>query len=170
VREALVRAESSGLVVRQALKGYQVAPLLPPEEFERLMEMRLLIEPYCAARATERADANLLAVLEQQHEAMEHSPTGPTSREYREYMRADVAFHETIAAASGNHFLQTALSATNTHAHRFRRFSGTVSDAPDAIHEHLDVLNAIRAHDPERASAAMRTHLEGVAERGRVTN
>ena len=81
-------------------------------------------------------------------------------------MRADVAFHETIAAAGGNHFLQTALSVTSTHAHRFRRFTGgTVNDAPAAIHEHHDILNALLSRDAQAASAAMRKHLEGVAER-----
>jgi DNA-binding GntR family transcriptional regulator len=171
IREALIRAEASGLVVRQALKGYQVAPLLPPEEFEQLMEMRLLIEPYCAAKTCERASDEVLHTLEQQHKAMMHAPTGPTAREYREYLRADVAFHETIVAAGHNRFLEMALSVTSTHAHRFRRFSGgMVNDAPDALHEHGDILTALLARDAKAADAAMRRHLEGVSERGRAAS
>jgi len=168
IREALARAEAGGLVVRQPLKGYQLAPLLSPEEFDQLVEMRLLIEPYCAAKACERADDGLFDFLERQHAVMRDSPKGPTSRDYRDYLRADIAFHETIAAAGGNRFLQSALAVTSTHAHRFRRFSdGTVSDAADSLREHSAVLRALRARDAEGASAAMRQHLLGVEERGR---
>lgn len=167
IREALVRAEASGLVVRQAMKGYQVAPLLPPEDFAQLMEMRKLLEPYCAERAVERADDDLRATLQRQHDVMVHAPTGPTAREFGDYMRADIAFHETIAEAAGNRFLRTALDTTGTHAHRFRRFTGSgVSDAPDAILEHQRVLDAILAGDAKEASAAMLAHLQGVERRG----
>jgi len=117
IREALARAEASGLVVRQPLRGYQVAPLLPPEEFEQLVEMRLLIELYCAAKACNRADDRVLDFLERQHAVMRDSPKGSTSRDYRDYLRADIAFHETIAAAGGNRFLQAALVVMSTHAH-----------------------------------------------------
>lgn len=169
VREALVRAEASGLVVREALKGYQVAPLLPVEEFEKLMELRLLIEPHCAGVACAKADANTLDFLEHQQAAMSESPKGPTAQNYREYLRADIAFHEAITAAADNRFLTMALSMTGTHAHRFRRFGGgVISDAPDALKEHFDILTAFRAHDAAAATAAMRRHLIGVTERGRA--
>lgn len=167
VREALVRAEASGLVVRQAMKGYQVAPLLPPEDFSHLMQMRLLIEPYCASQATELGDANLLPLLEQQHTAMQHAPTGPTAHEFHEYMRADMAFHVAIIDGAGNPFLRAALDTAGTHAHRFRRFTGgNVSDANDALREHSLVLEAIRKGDATGAGQAMRDHLEGVLHRG----
>lgn len=169
IREALARAEASGLVVRQPLRGYQVAPLLSPGEFEQLVEMRLLIEPYCAARACERADDGVLDLLERQHAVMRDSPKGPTPYDYRDYLRADIAFHETIGAAGGNRFLLTALAVTSTHAHRFRRFGGgTVTDAADSLREHSAVLRALRARDAEGAGAAMRQHLLGVGERGRA--
>lgn len=169
IREALVRAEESGLVVRETSKGYQVAPLLSPEEFIQLMEARLLIEPYCAALACQRIDDTTLQILEQQHIVMSEAPRGPTAHDYREYLRADIAFHETISAAAGNRFLTLALAVTGMHAHRFRRFiGGNISDAPDALSEHLAILNALRTRDRIAASAAMREHLIGVTERGRV--
>ena len=169
IREALARAEASGLVVRQPLRGYQVAPVLPPEEFEQLVEMRLLIEPYCAAKACDRADDRVMDFLERQHAVTRDSPKGPTSRDYRDYLRADIAFHEAIAAAGGNRFLQAALAVMSTHAHRFRRFSdGPITDADDSLREHSAVLRALRARDAEGASAAMRQHLFGVGERGRL--
>ena len=167
IREALARAEASGLVVRQPLRGYQIAAVLSADEFEQLMELRLLIEPSCAAGACVRADDGVFDMLERQHAVMRDSPKGPTSHDYRDYLRADISFHETIAAAGGNRFLQAALAATSPHAHRFRRFKGgTITDAADSLREHQAVLDALRARDPEIASSAMRQHLLGVKERG----
>lgn len=167
VREALVRAEASGLVVRQAMKGYKIAPLMPAEDFLQLMEMRLLLEPFCASRAAERNDAELIAALERQHHAMTTAPTGPGPSGIQEYMRADSAFHEEVIAVAGNSFLQSTLASMSPHAHRFRRFSGRgVDDAPEALREHAQILSAIHAGDPRTAETAMREHLEGVTRRG----
>jgi len=162
VREALARAEASGLVRREAHRGYRVAERLPAAEFERLMEMRLLVEPWCAARACERADDDDRAALRAAHEAMSAAPTG---RDFRAYLRADIAFHEAVAAAAGNRFVAAALAQADAHAHRFRRFGAGVDDAEGALAEHAAVLDAVLARDPDRAEAAMRAHLLGVTRR-----
>lgn len=168
IREAMARAEEAGLVVREQLRGFMVAPPLTAEEFEQLIEMRLLIEPYCAAQACAHVDDDLIRVLGQHTAVMRQAPKGPTAHDYQAYMRADMAFHEAIAQASGNRFLQVALAVAGTHAHRFRRFiGGRVTDADDAISEHSAVLDALRARDAEAAGAAMRRHLLGVRNRGR---
>ena len=168
IREAMARAEEGGLVVREPLKGFMVAPLLTPDEFGQLMDMRLLIEPYCAAQACDHGASGLIKDLEHHTTIMEDAPKGPTSHDYRDYMRADMAFHEEIARASGNRFLQVALSVTGTHAHRFRRFrEGGVTDAAQTVAEHTAIVDALRARNAEWASAAMRAHLLGVEVRGR---
>lgn len=167
VREALARAEASGLVTREPLRGYRVAPLLSADEFAHLMEARLLIEPYCAARVCELGVApSVVVFLEAQLAAMEQAPTGPTPSDYRDFLQADIAFHEAIVAASGNRFLQAALAAMGAHAHRFRRFSdGTVVDAEDSLAEHVAILAALRAGDADAARSAMYRHVHGVEQR-----
>lgn len=170
IREAMVRAEEAGLVVRIPLRGFMVAPLLTSDEFGQLMEMRLLIEPNCAAKASKHADNDLIRLLEHHIRTMRDAPKGPGSREYQEYMRADRAFHDAIAAASGNRFLRSALSMTAMHAHRFRRFSGgVVDDSADTLAEHSAILEAIRNRHPEGARSAMRQHLLAVERRARLT-
>src|SRR3712207_4453999 len=57
LREALARLESDGLVRKEAMRGYSVAPLLTAREVAELYELRLLLEPWAARRAAERADA-----------------------------------------------------------------------------------------------------------------
>ncbi len=163
VREALARAEAGGLVRREAHRGYRVAEVLPPAEFDRLMQLRLLLEPWCAARAAERADAGLGAALVAEHEAMRRAPTG---HEYLDYLRADVAFHDLIVRSTGNGFLQAALDQARPHTHRFRRFGRGVDDAEAALREHQAVLDAVLSGDAAAAERAMRVHLEGVRLRG----
>lgn len=170
IREAMVRAEEAGLVVRIPLRGFMVAPLLTADEFGQLMEMRLLIEPHCAAKACKHANDELISVLERHTRTMRDAPKGPSSRDYQEYMRADRAFHDAIAAASGNTFLRSALSMSAMHAHRFRRFSGGfVDDSAETLVEHSAVLEALRNRDVEGARSAMRQHLLGVEKRARLT-
>jgi DNA-binding GntR family transcriptional regulator len=167
IREAMARAEEAGLVVKEQLRGFTVAPPLTADEFAQLIAMRLLIEPYCAAKACENVDDQLISTLDHHTAVMRDAPKGPTAHDYQEYMRADFAFHEAIAAASGNRFLQVALAVAGTHAHRFRRFiGGTVTDADETICEHSSVLAALRSRDAEAAGIAMRQHLLGVQDRG----
>ena len=77
VREALARLESTNMVVRAALRGYRVAPLLTHEELLDLMDARLLIEPYNAELACGRADATFLESLERSIDDLREAPNGP---------------------------------------------------------------------------------------------
>ncbi|MDO8361162.1 MAG: GntR family transcriptional regulator, partial [Devosia sp.] len=57
IREALGRLEGEGLVVQTHLIGYRAAPQIERRQFEELYELRLLLEPDAAQRATTRLDA-----------------------------------------------------------------------------------------------------------------
>ena len=63
IRESLARLESDGLVIKEPLRGYRVSSRLTRDEFDDLFEYRLLIEPWAAGRAAERAGADELARL-----------------------------------------------------------------------------------------------------------
>src|SRR5262245_61724474 len=63
IRESLARLESDGLVLKEPLRGYRVASRLSRAEFDDLFEYRLLIEPWAAGRAAERAGTDDLARL-----------------------------------------------------------------------------------------------------------
>jgi DNA-binding GntR family transcriptional regulator len=54
IREALSMLEAMGLVTRRRFAGYCSAPQLNTKQLDELYEVRLLIEPYAAARAAER--------------------------------------------------------------------------------------------------------------------
>lgn len=167
IREALHRLEADGVVVRAHLAGYRVAPQMTSEQFESLIEIRLLLEPAAARRAAERVRDEEVAQLRELATAMTPEMLGTgDSRGYAMFSQRDAALHHAIAAASGNGFIRDAVSRLHTHVHLFR-----LSDRADitqrAIVEHEAILAAIARRDPEEAASAMRAHIEHSAERFR---
>jgi DNA-binding GntR family transcriptional regulator len=167
VREALARLETTGLVVRVALRGYRVAPLLSTAELAELMDARLIIEPANALRACERATPALMEALDRSITELRTAPRGTEFASYRDYWQADMRFHELIAEAAGNRFLLMAYNCLDGSVQRFRLFTGLgVTDAEYAIEEHTAILAAFRDESPEKARQAMINHLNGVKNRG----
>ena len=166
VREALARIAPTGLLQREALKGYRVAPPLTREELGQLIDARLAIEPVATAAACERADASLLAGLHRVHAAQVAAPTGPEYAgydRYRDYLHADRTFHRLLNAGSGNPFLAQSFESLNGHLHRFRLFlEHVVDDAPETLAEHAAILEAMVDGDAPRAADQMRAHLRGL--------
>ena len=166
VREALARLEATGMVVRAALRGYRVAPMLSHAELLDLMDARLLIEPHNTEMACLHADEAFLAELEHSINDLREAPNGPHFSDYRSYWEADERFHRLIAEQTRNRFLIGAYNSLGGHVHRFRLFGGTgVRDARSAIEEHGGIVAAMRRGDAAQAQAAMTAHLCGVRDR-----
>lgn len=166
VREALARLEATGMVVRAALRGYRVAPMLSHNELLDLMDARLLIEAHNAEAACRHADETFFAELERAIDDLRQAPNGPHFSDYRSYWEADERFHRTIAEQTRNRFLIGAYNSLGGHVHRFRLFGGTgVRDARSAIEEHTEIVAAMRRGDPAEARTAMTGHLCGVRDR-----
>ncbi|MDQ4502102.1 GntR family transcriptional regulator [Sinomonas sp. ASV322] len=166
IREALARLEATGLVRREALKGYRVAPLFTAEELAELMDARAVIEPAIAERACAHVAPEFRAELEKAVDDLRGAPTGPTFAEYGAYWEADERFHRIIAANAHNRFLLNAYNALGGQVQRFRFFGNLgVTDAEHAIAEHTDILTAFASGDPERARGAMAAHIAHVRDR-----
>jgi DNA-binding GntR family transcriptional regulator len=166
IREALARLESTGLVIRTALRGYRVAPMLTPKELADLMDARHVLEPQLALRAASRSDPAFVAELQQTIDDLAVAPTGPSFAEYQTYWKADERFHDLIAHRADNVFLYRAFQSLGGQAQRFRLFGGLgVSDADAAIAEHQTILDAFRTADPDAVEAAMDAHVLNVRAR-----
>lgn len=166
VREALARLESTGLVVRAALKGYRVAPLFSEDEVHELMEARALIEPEIAFRACVAGADGLIAELRRSIDDLRDSPKDPSAGTIRSYWEADERFHRLIAEGAANRFLLSAYTALGGHVQRFRLFGGQgVNDADHAISEHTAILDALIAGDAAAAHEHMAAHIESVTQR-----
>lgn len=166
VREALARLESTGNVIRVAMRGYRVPELPDAKEMADIMDARLLIESQLAELACARVDSGLLEALEDAIEQQERAPHRSDAAAISEYHRADERFHRLIAEHADNGALLRAYDALGGHGQRFRLFVGVgVQDSAHAIAEHRELLAALRrGHGPE-VYRIMHEHIRSVKKR-----
>ncbi|WP_232375357.1 GntR family transcriptional regulator [Mycolicibacterium baixiangningiae] len=166
VREALARLESTGNVIRVAMRGYRVPEMPDAKEIADIMDARLLIESQLAELACARVDVGLLNALEDAIEEQERAPHTSDAAAIRKYHRADERFHRLIAEHAGNGALLRAYDALGGHGQRFRLFVGVgVQDSAHAIAEHRELLAALRRGRGPEVYRIMHAHISGVKER-----
>lgn len=173
VREALVQLERTGLVTREALKGYRVAPPLDREQLAELFEARLMLEERAAALAAPRASELLpaLRAAHEVHEAASHDvvhahAAGEVPLEITQrYFEADGAFHAVILEHAGNRYVQEMHASLGALTHRLRQAAlRGPSDVIEAIAEHRAILDAFES-EPHAAAERMRAHIANVRDR-----
>ncbi|PXY22613.1 GntR family transcriptional regulator [Prauserella muralis] len=158
VREALARLESAQLVTKEPLRGYRATALLTRDELTDLYQFRLLIEPWAARCAAERATARDRRQL--RHEMS--TTQLPRSRSYEAYKALaahDTRLHVLIAELSGSERVRQAFERTHCHMHIFRLGYHRQIGA-ETLAEHERIVDAIVRGDPAGAERAMREHLE----------
>ncbi|MFZ6992631.1 GntR family transcriptional regulator [Curtobacterium sp. RRHDQ66] len=176
VREALVQLERTGLVTREANKGYRVAPPLAGDQLEALFDARLIVESGAVELAA-RGDVEglrerlVLALSDQAAVAREVAVVGSAQAPEElmaRYFRSDWQFHQLIFDAARNPFLLEMSDIITTRVHRMRQIvEGGGDDTDRAVHEHQAILDAL-ASDPTSAVAAMRVHIDAVRLRSRA--
>ena len=131
IREALSMLEANGLVSKRHFAGYATSPRMDRAQLDELFEFRLLVEPHAARKAAESMrDADM-----------------------------DTEFHKLIAQGARNHLNADSLSRLHIHVHIFRScFRSEIAE--EAVHEHADIIDALRSHHGPTAEAAMRRHIE----------
>jgi DNA-binding GntR family transcriptional regulator len=158
IREALSRLEAEKLVVKVPNVGYHATTQMTPSEVSDLFVLRLLVEPYAAARAAEALDDAGIARLTQI--AAEIDRAGPeTPVTYARFAETDATLHCLIAQASGNALIAETITRLHMHLHIFR-FVFSAGGPEEAPEEHREIIRALLARDAVAAEAAMRTHLE----------
>jgi DNA-binding GntR family transcriptional regulator len=167
IREALARLEATGLVRREALKGYRVAPLFSEADLVALTEARVLLEPALVRAAADHVTAEFLETLLETIETMDKASTSSDdSRTFPTYWSADERFHGTIASQSGNPFLATAYAALGGQVQRFRLIAELgSSDAVHAASEHRAIYDALATGDSKQAAERMRAHVNNAGRR-----
>jgi DNA-binding GntR family transcriptional regulator len=165
IREALARLEHTGLVRREALKGYSVAPLFSEQDLQKLMEARLVLEPALTIEAAWRVTPEFLDQLLHTIERLTASES-EGAQSFRNYWKADEDFHTLIAKQSANPFLEGAYRSLGGQVQRFRLFSKLgSSDANFAAKEHRAIYDALEARDPDAAVTRMRDHIQNAKSR-----
>jgi DNA-binding GntR family transcriptional regulator len=110
-----------------------------------------------ATRITPEDVAELEKVLEETREAIETDPEN-----YQEQMALDLKFHTLLARVAGNHQLQETIAYLWLPQEVYhQQFLAQVGRAY-SLHEHTELLEAVKSGSPEIAEACARRHaLEG---------
>ena len=159
IREALGRLEGEGLVLKTHLIGYRAAPQITKRQLDEIYELRLRLEPYCAAKAAVRLDDTKLAMLREAAGMMARREGKDERLRYSNFARQDADFHDMILACAENELIRQVIAFQHTHFHIFRlMFHSRVTE--EALDEHEAILAAFAAADPVAAEEAMRVHIE----------
>lgn len=174
VREAMVQLERTGLVTREALKGYRVAPPLGLAQLQELFEARIMLESRAARLATP-ASARMLDELraaEEEHRRIGERVitalrSGVTDVELTTaYFAADAAFHRVVFDHCGNRYLTEMSESLGAQLHRMRQsVLHGVTDVREAIAEHEAIADAFAGDDPDAPERLMQRHIEQVRAR-----
>ncbi|MFF2452450.1 FadR/GntR family transcriptional regulator [Isoptericola sp. NPDC058082] len=148
-RGSFVSERSSGSV-----RGYDAVYRAGRPTVRQLIEARMSLEVEIAGLAAERADDTELAVIEHAHVRVLEAPDVVVKA------RADLDFHDAIAAASGNPVLRVMLSSIGGMMFEMmlRSNSDPAIGEPGVPH-HAEILEALQQHDVELARSRMREHL-----------
>lgn len=155
VREAMQRLAQEDLITVVHRKGWFVSPI-QVEHLQSIFELRLALEGLSAQLAAERIRGDELdaieALIEQAREVDEGS---------ERHVQVDRAFHQAIAAATRNEYLQRAVDRTLNLALRLLYISGSrMAKVGEVAHEYHAVLQSLRRRDGEAARRAMQDHIE----------
>ncbi len=146
--------EGSPQLGREALRFLAALHGLTREE---MYEARRILEIGAAGLAAERATADEMATLAEEVASLFASLDDPVR-----FLDHDMAFHRAVAAASGNPIVASLVEmVAGLYRDRRRVTAGQASDRDlrDAADMHRRIYQAIRAHDPVAARAAMHDHL-----------
>ena len=155
VREALQLLEQEQLVVIIPHKGAIVAQM-NEDALKDEIEIRRALEELAMVRACENITAQQVAMLADAEKKFEECCQ---RAEPYECVLADGEFHRRIAEISGNRRLCFMLDENRERACRFRlEILKDPSQYPRLIDEHKDMVEALRARDPEKGTAAIRKH------------
>jgi DNA-binding GntR family transcriptional regulator len=170
IREALARLAAERLITFEAYKGYRVSPLLTLEQVHDLMHARRLIEvdgARLAARHIMLPDLiTVERIMQRILDESAHTEVGSWSHGYRRFNQLDKEFHELILAAAGNQFLLAAHRSLNVHIElgRFYQVFQEMDQQRTCV-EHAAIFQALKAHDPDGAAAAVEAHLRNTEDR-----
>ncbi|GAB2444193.1 GntR family transcriptional regulator [Streptomyces incanus] len=161
IRAALIDLEAQGLVERIRNRGSRVR-VVTVEEAVAITECRMVLEGLCAAKTAATADDAQLDQLTELGAAMTKAVA---AGEPLTYSQLNQELHTRIQEFSGQRTAVALLDRLNGQLvrHRFQ-LALRPGRSQHSLIEHLAMIEAIRARDPEAAEAAVRAHLTSVIE------
>ncbi len=171
VREAMKSLQALQLVTVRAAVGAVVnkptpaawfnaeafAAAVHSEQKDAQTEFRKILEVGLVSLAAEKADDQDILAMSKSISAYEKAiANGEAS------YQADVDFHTAVAAASKNPIAEMVWRSIMQSVTDQLKATNAVPTAPqEGLRDHIRILSAVSEHNPEKARAAMRSHLEG---------
>ena len=156
-REAILRLESIGLVVTDGNRGARVVTP-SAANIQHAFEVRMALEAFAARQAAEPAaptDHALLRELAEQSLRRAEAGDGAGFREL------DRQLHAAIAQATDNELLARLAGNAYTLVWALRqRDTPSIGYQVGCAQEHLRIVDAIAAHDADRAAGEMTAHID----------
>jgi DNA-binding GntR family transcriptional regulator len=160
VREALAQLEREGFVRSIPRRGIYVVRKTRREVIE-LITAWAALEGMAARLATENAGDQEIRALRQMFATFE---SGAEQANLDEYSEINIEFHQTIIRMSHNQVLIDMAENLFTHMRMIRRKTiGEKDRAHRSIHDHMNIIEALEARQPDRAEQLTREHALGLA-------
>ncbi|MFF5563057.1 GntR family transcriptional regulator [Streptomyces sp. NPDC012623] len=160
-REALQDLAAEGLVELIPRRGARIR-VIPVEEAVQITECRASLEGLCARRAAERATELHHEQLLEIGAAMRAAVAGG---ELDTYSGLNRRLHDLVAEVGGQEVAKALLERLNGQMVRYQfRLALRPGRPTRSLPQHLAIIDAIVAGDPEAAEAAAKAHLASVIE------
>lgn len=158
VREAMKRLESETYLYRTPSNRTFVSEW-KPDDLVEIFALRTMLEGYAAARAAERAGADVIADLRDNNQAV-RDIISQTTPDIHGFYDLNSVYHGLIVKAAGSERLASMLNRivfrpiVQRTALRYDRMQ-----LAQSLREHEELVAAIAAGDPEWARAVMTSHI-----------
>jgi DNA-binding GntR family transcriptional regulator len=161
VRTALARLEQEGLVQHERNRGARVR-LVEQGEAVEILEARAVLEGLAVRSAAQRATPEdveeLRGITEEMRRRREADDLLGVSEE-------NARLHRRLIEIGGHATASRLIATLNTQIVRFQYRTILLPGRGErSLSEHVAIIDAVAAGDPEAAEAAMRTHLSQVAD------
>jgi DNA-binding GntR family transcriptional regulator len=160
VREGLRELAAVGIVTIHPRRGARVR-MPSPKELADVSLVRAEVDALAARLAAGRIPD---ATLDELEGLIDEMLARLEDQDFPGVTAADVRFHELIAEASQNHALTRAFEQLAPFARTFITLTLPNVDVRGIVLEHRPILEALRAHDPDRAAEAARAHQLSVSD------
>ncbi|HWL76020.1 GntR family transcriptional regulator [Microbacterium sp.] len=161
VRLALLNLTSEGLVERLPNRGARVRAISVKEAIE-IVEVRVGLEVLCARKAAENLTDDGAETLRTIRAGITDAVA---SGNLVEYARLNQEMDRLIREDSGHETATQLLERLRAQSARHQfRLAFLPGRATQSAPEHIAIIDAILARDPDAAERATRVHLEGIVE------
>ncbi|MGB3246007.1 MAG: GntR family transcriptional regulator [Sulfitobacter sp.] len=158
VREAFKRLARLGFLVIRPQSGTMVS-LISEEAVLRARFIRTALEVKtcrtACATLTPQARTALINIIDRQKAAMANA-------DRNEFLAADEAFHREICIIARVEYVWDLLQETKAHMDRIRMLSLDTSSRTIALQEHIALLDAFVANDPDAAEKIITDHISRI--------